>query len=422
MAVVLLVVIYGWQKKQISDGTGADVSEPVELELVYAYQNAQWNSAIEKTVADFNETHPDIRVVYQIHYENKVYENILNTLIARDELGDIVQLKTPKAYVDGGILGEIPKEILLEKGVNSTYVADGKLYGVGAVNATSGIIYNKDLFETYQLQEPETYQEFLALCSAIRRLGITPVGVGGSDLWHMEYWVNHFLRSDILYMNGNWFTQCRQGETSWQDEEVTLMLTHLQQLFSDGRVDQNWLSTPDGGLAYMMSEGEVAMIYSGAWVCEEILRLNPDMELGWFYVPDENGKIQVDENQDTFWSVTKECQEDEAKYQAAMTFLEFFYSDENYANVRKSITAFPTATDYKEYDMNDVQSQIRQDFEDNRIHITGYIGDENCPQGFEIHMLIAVQEMLAGDRNIAQTQQKIQDMWEKCLRQEVEGP
>lgn len=35
------------------------------------------------------------------------------------------------------------------------------------------------------------------------------------------------------------------------------------------------------------------------------------MKLGWFYAPDENGKVQVGEKQDTFWSITKECQEDE---------------------------------------------------------------------------------------------------------------
>ena len=420
VAVVILLIFLGWKVQNHNQGETVQ-EEPVRLELVYAYQNAQWNSAVEKTVADFNKAYPDIQVEYQIHYENKVYENILNTLIARGEMGDIVQLKTPEAYVNSGILGEISPELILETGLESTYAVQGRIYGVGAVNATSGIIYNKELFEKYNIEVPETYQEFLAVCDKLRRLGITPVGVGGSDLWHMEYWVNHFFRSDVLYMNGDWLAQCSAGQVSWLDDEITLMLTHMTQLFSEGRVDSNWLSTPDGSLAYMMSEGEVAMIYSGAWVSQEIQRLNPNLELGWFYVPDENGNIQVDENQDTFWSVTKECQEDEEKYQAAMTFLKYFYSSANYSNVMDSITAFPTITDAFDYNMDPIQAEIKYAFEENREHITGYIGNEDCPQGFESQMLAVICEMLDGKKGVDQTQTELQQLWEASLREEVES-
>lgn len=415
VATVFVVMEKQWQLE-------AETTEkPIELELVYAYRNAQWNSAIEKTVEDFNQAYPDIHIDYTIHYENKVYENILNTLLARDEMGDIVQLKTPEAYVKAGILGTISKETITDIGVISAYGMNGYVYGVGAVNDTNGIIYNKEIFEAYDIQIPTTYQEFLDVCSKLRRLGITPVGVGGSDLWHMEYWVNHFFRSDILYLDNDWLYKCSRDDVSWLDEEVTVMLTHLQQLFSDGRVDSNWLSTPDGSLAYMMSEGEVAMIYNISSVCEEILRLNPDMELGWFYVPDEYGLIHVGENRDTFWSVTKECQEEEEKYQAAMTFLEFFYSEENYANVRDSITGFPTVKEYADYEMNEIQAEITRAFEENTSHVTGYIGDENCPQGFESQMLVVIQDMLSGEKDIAQSQMEIQTLWENCLAEEVES-
>lgn len=419
VAVILILVLANryWENQR----TQEESSEPIHLELVYAYQNAQWNSAIEKMVEEFNSIHPDIEVEYQIHYENKVYENILNTLIARDELGDIVQMKTPEAYVNSGILGEISPELVLNTGLESTYAIGGKIYGVGAVNATSGIIYNKELFEKYSIAVPETYQEFLAVCDKLNRLGVIPVGVGGSDLWHMEYWVNHFFRSDVLYTNPDWLEQCTEGNVSWMDSEITTMLTHLKQLFSNGRVDANWLSTPDGSLAYMMSEGEVAMIYSGAWVSQEILRLNPDMELGWFYVPDEEGNIQVDEMQDTFWSVTKECQEDQEKYQAALTFLEFFYAASNYSNVMDSITAFPTVANAFNYNMDPIQAQIQAAFEENQDHITGFIGDENCPQGFESQMLAAVCQMLEGKKEIGEIQEEIQTMWETSLREEVEN-
>ena len=81
--------------------------------------------------------------------------------------------------------------------VKYTYDVGGKTYAVGAVESTSGIIYNKEIFERYGLSVPQTYQDFLNICKTLKSKGIDPIGVGGSDLWHMEYWVNHFFRTDV---------------------------------------------------------------------------------------------------------------------------------------------------------------------------------------------------------------------------------
>ena len=420
LATLVLVFGFIWGKRNHEMGKEENKEEIIELELVYAYQNAQWNEAIEQTVANFNEAYPNIQVSYQIHYENTVYENILNKLIARDQLGDVVQIKTPKAYVNSGILGTISEDLVEELEINYTYTMKEFIYGVGAVRATNGIIYNKEIFERFDLEEPKTYEEFLDLCTKLKMHRITPVGVGGSDLWHMEYWVNHFFRSDVLYQNPSWMKQCAKGEANWMDQEIARMLQHLEDLFSNGRVDQNWLSTTDGSMAYMFSEGEFAMMYTSACNTEAILQLHPEMQLGWFYVPDDTGEVQVDEINDTYWSISSKCQEDAKKYEAAMTFLKFFYSAENYANVRKSITAFSAIDGAEDYSMNDIQAQIAKDYREQKVHITGYIGDEDCPEGFEIMMLTILQEMLKGELSVEEAQMLIQEAWEKCLGKEVE--
>lgn len=105
-----------------------DDENQVEIELVYAYQNPQWNSAIEATVRNFEELYPNIKVNYEVNYLDKVYEDILIKKIARDELGDIVQLKTPGMYASSDTLGEISDEVT--DLVKYTYDVDGKVYGV----------------------------------------------------------------------------------------------------------------------------------------------------------------------------------------------------------------------------------------------------------------------------------------------------
>ena len=389
-----------------------NAEDTVVLELAYAYQNSQWNSAIESIVQAFEKEYPDIEINYDINYEDNVYEDNLSKRIARDELGDIVQLKTPEAYAAGGLLGEISGEVADQ--VNSVYYYDDKVYGVGAVESTWGILYNKSLFDSLELKEPETYSDFLRICEALKRRNITPIGVGGGDLWHMEYWVNHFFRTDVLSKDEEWLKKCEAGEVSWTDEKPTQMMAHLCQMFDSGYVNEDWMTATDTSLSYNMSEGEFAMIYTGPWTAAAIEKLQPDMELGWFYVPDENGTVYASDNLDTFWSITASCAEDPEKYDAAMTFLNYFYSEEAYSRLCEDSSTFPLTDVEMQYEENSLLEDTWSSFAaaDRRISI--YIGNEDTPQGFEKSMLEIVKETLNGDVSAEEGLQMIQKTWEQC--------
>ena len=382
----------------------------VEIDLVYAYQNPQWNSAIEATVRNFEKKYPNIKVNYEVNYEDKVYEDILIKKIARDELGDVVQLKTPGAYASSDTLGEISDEVA--DLVKYNYTIDGKVYGVGAVESTSGIIYNKELFEKCRLEVPTTYDEFLEVCEVLKRRGITPIGVGGSDLWHMEYWVNHFFRTDVISKNPDWLKECSAGNVCWTDEEPMKMLSDLRRLFEDGYVNSDWQTTRDGNLSYMMAEGEIAMMYTGAWTSFAIQKLNTDMHLGWFYVPDENGVTYAGDNLDTFWSVTKSCEEDPERYDAAMKFLKFFYSEENYTQVCESICGFPLTKEWIATSGVPFQEAAERAFLSSDQQIATYIGDEDTPVDFEKGMLLLLRGELSGEVSVEETASRLQQLWE----------
>lgn len=156
--------------------------------------------------------------------------SLLTEKIARNELGDIVQLKMPLGYAKSDTLGEISEDVANQ--VSSVYTYIGKTYGVGAVQATSGILYNKQLFAKYHLSEPKTWNDFLRICRTLRANGVTPIGVGGSDLWHMEYWVNHFFRVDVLSGNENWLQDCAVGRASWDG----FMLRIIMKRFVRGHI------------------------------------------------------------------------------------------------------------------------------------------------------------------------------------------
>ena len=415
--VSLLVILCGSlfydniRNKERTKSAGKDENQ-VEIELVYAYQNAQWNSAIEATVRNFEKKYPNIKVNYEVNYEDKVYEDILIKKIARNELGDIVQLKTPESYARSDTLGEISDEV--KNLVTYTYDVDGKTYGVGAVESTSGIIYNKEIFERCGLSVPQTYQDFLNICKTLESKGITPIGVGGSDLWHMEYWVNHFFRTDVLSKNPDWLRQCSEGVVSWTDAEAIQMLADLKNLFDAGYVNDDWQTTRDGNLPYKMAEGEIAMMYTGPWTSFAIQKLNPSMELGWFYVPDVKGVTYASDNLDTFWSVTKECEEDPDKYDAAMTFLKYFYSEQNYTLTCEAICSFPLTKEWIATAGVPFQEETERAFRSSDKQIATYIGNEDTPVDFEKGMLLLLRSELKSEVSVTDAAQHIQQLWDSC--------
>ena len=361
---------------------------------------------------NFEKKYPNIKVNYEVNYEDKVYEDILIKKIARNELGDIVQLKTPESYAKSDTLGEISDEV--KNLVKYTYDVGGKTYGVGAVESTSGIIYNKEIFERCGLSVPQTYQDFLNICKTLESKGITPIGVGGSDLWHMEYWVNHFFRTDVLSKNPEWLRQCSEGVVSWTDAEAIQMLNDLKNLFDAGYVNDDWQTTRDGNLPYKMAEGEIAMMYTGPWTSFAIQKLNPSMELGWFYVPDVKGVTYAGDNLDTFWSVTKECEEDPDKYDAAMTFLKYFYSEQNYTLTCEAICSFPLTKEWIATAGVPFQEETERAFRSSDKQIATYIGDEDTPVDFEKGMLLLLRSEWNSEVSVTDTAQHIQQLWNSC--------
>ncbi len=414
--VLLLVALFPVPRS--ADKT-EDAPEQTVITLVYAYQNNQWSTCIEEVIRRFEAANPLIDVQYKIHYEDAVYEDMLYKLAARDELGDIMQIKEPYAWVESGLIAALPDALAAQ--VNTTCTVDGKTYGVCALGTTTGVVYNKAIFAQLGLSVPETYEDFLEICHVLKQNGITPLGVGGKDLWHFEYWLNHFLRADILSVEPDFLAQCSAGQRDWSDPLITNLLTRLNDLFRLGYVDESWPSTPDGALAYHMAEAQVAMVFSGPWLASDALSIDPTLDLGWFYVPNSTGEMVAGDSLDVFWTVTEGCAQNEARYNAAVSFLEFFYSEGIYEDIYTAMAGFSTLTDTDRDQKPQtgvlLESGLAHEAADQRIR--GYVGDENTPPGFEKKLLTLLSRMCAGELTVAETQALANHYWLECLAQEA---
>ncbi|MDL2300507.1 extracellular solute-binding protein [Clostridiaceae bacterium OttesenSCG-928-D20] len=60
---------------------------------------------------------------------------------------------------------------------------DGKMFAVPFAAVSHAVYYNKDIFAANNLEIPETWDDFLAVCQALKDAGVTPLANGVADEW-----------------------------------------------------------------------------------------------------------------------------------------------------------------------------------------------------------------------------------------------
>ncbi len=383
-----------------------------EITLTFSGGDMAWNKTIDTVVRGFHKIYPNITVNCSNGTASSgLYNDFLKKQDAVGELGDIIEISDAKQFATNERIVVLPEEITSLAKFHYSY--DGFIYAVATKITTQGIVYNKKIFRQLGLSEPKTYSDFIALCDTIKKYRLIPVATGGKDLWHMGFWINHFFRQDVLLHNTGWLEERNEGKVAWRDEEPGNMLRHIKELFQTGYVQPDFMKISDSLAISEMAYGQAVMLYSGPWVFEQLLNLNPDMEPGWFFLPDESGNCMVFEDTSSGWSITAECKRDKKKYEAAVLFLQYFYSEPVYTNVCQTMNAMPSVQEKIEYGMLPVQKKVLKDFDSAQNTTVRQIGDEESPEGFRNYMFKLVQELINGKYEVKEVQQLLDEKWDE---------
>lgn len=369
----------------------------IKLELISANGDLTWLSVVENTISEFEKINQNIEIELKFDKSNGLYEEYIRRLAATGKLGDIIEVKQ-NDFLKAGYMSELPDS--LTDNMKNTYKVNGKVYGVSYHISTIGIIYNKQIFRMLGLDEPLNYDEFMDICKVLKRNGYTPLAVGGGDEWHMKSWLNHFYINDVLMSNPDWEEELKVGKVSWLDEEPRKMFTHIYELFNSGYIDKEWRTDKDSLMATKIANEDAVMLYSGTWMFNQIVSENPNIELGWFFVTNDDGQTLVREVSDTYWGITKECFEDKEKYDAATKFLEFYFSEPIYTENYKKMGAISNKINSKSEIKTGVQKEVEDEFYENKNHTKLFLGDENFPSDFQKIVLTAEMLMLNNEITI----------------------
>lgn len=266
------------------------VTEPTELTFIFADGDEGAKASMNEIVNRFNEAYPDITVTIEPG-NGGAYSEFIKTKDSVGEFPDVMEMRDTALYVRAGKLAPLPEDIVSL--FKTTTDFDGQVYTVPLSGEnTNGIIYNKKYFDENGFTEPATYDEFIALCEAIKEKGdMAPLVVGGQDIWHMGFLFHKVYNDQVLSQDPDFIEHCYEGTKDFSDPTFKAALEELQTIMSYAQ--DGWVSTPDAQITTFLVNDMAAMMYSGTHMFSQIASADPDFEIGWFAVPSPDGKLRL---------------------------------------------------------------------------------------------------------------------------------
>ncbi|GIP57684.1 ABC transporter substrate-binding protein [Paenibacillus woosongensis] len=348
---------------------------------------------------------PHIKIKDLSETTSSAYLDWLKTKDAVGEFPDLVEMRDTEVFADAGKIVELPADLL--DLFEAPPEVDGKVWNAPMqVNAPQGIIYSKKAYADAGVTElPKTYDEFIEIQEKLKATGISPIVVGGKDIFHMGFWVNKFLIDAVYAEDPDWNSKRTAQQASFTEDKVVRAMTDFKDLFQK-YVDKGWLSTGDNQTASILVSGKAAQLYSGTWMFTQIAEADPNFEFGFYAVPDREGKINViGLPSPAGWSISTEASQDADKVEAIKEFIRFFFEPENYSNYLASINAIPSTKAEVTYETSE-QMQVALDLiadptVNKSLAINNWWGDNLIPPQFRNWYYKLLQELVVKDGDVA---------------------
>ena len=264
------------------------------VELTFTSWRIDDVAQMNRINALFTSTHPNITVKFSA-MDPTVYDAITNNSLVNGTGSDIIFLWSydkGRALFDAGYLTDLTKVIpnltsFATVPLKAWSTESGVTYGVPSVGVTHGIYYNKSIFNKYQIQEPATWDEFIADCEKLLLAGETVISQGAAD----KSWILNRVIFCGLGANFYGGESARQGLMNG-----TMKLTDANFLDAFRAVNSlvKYMPSNYKTLGYEASKvlfatGKAAMFIGGSWEISVLQNLGASSStIGWFAPPVKN--------------------------------------------------------------------------------------------------------------------------------------
>ena len=277
---------------------GAAVAAHADDSVTITYMASQdWVQDAEMELAEKFTEQTGIKVDFQIIPSDQ-YDGLLSSKLTSGECTDlfgsqagkfdiVTKLNVEEKAVD--LSGEAWASTVDPLAADETSV-DGKLYGQPAqdVSAVWAIAYNNKVFEKLNLSVPTSYEEFKAVCEAIKADGMTPIYEAVADGWHHQLWfcemgvaIEHAEPGTAEKLNNNTMKFADSAAAKQLVEQIVEMVNL-------GYWGDNYMANEYSDAARAIAEGECAMTVANQGFPVELNAAYPEFpaeDIGFFVMP-----------------------------------------------------------------------------------------------------------------------------------------
>ena len=300
--------------------------------------------AVEPIVEEFNELNPSIKVVPSF-YDTDGIKDACKVAASSNTL--------PNMWFNwGGSLGgfysdndltydltEYAEENgwhdIFSEGAVSLCMRNGELTGYPTSYNVLGVYYRKDIFKKYNLEIPETFEEFEDTCATLKANGIIPISTAGKFGWHVmrfvELLIEHYAGAS-LHDQMNTFTE------SYDNEAVVKALTKYKEFVDKGYFPEGFVTIDPNDTMMAIFSGRAAMDIQGPWYDGMILQNDQDMDnYGVFAFPSGGTNRLSAFAEMTQFSANNTIEE----LEASIKFMDYYYSEDTAARYAEYFKPLP---------------------------------------------------------------------------------
>ncbi|MFD0961623.1 ABC transporter substrate-binding protein [Paenibacillus chungangensis] len=359
---IMTVILAGCSGQNNNDpatkgNENVDKQEQVKLTFAVNEQPQLPIEFWEIPVKKFMESHPNVTIeIVSQPSSNISSRDHLKTLLATGKFPDVMVMTSPGDFINSGSLLAFDEADLDYIADTSVGKFEGKNYVVPYKKQVGGVFYNKDMFEEMGLQEPENWEEFIALNEAIKAKGTTPISLGVKDGWPQLITMSLLLSTDLLTDDPDWGKKRNAGEVAFADDNVVKVAEKYKKL-TQSFTDESRSSISYTQMIEAFYNEQTAMYIMGSWTQADDIRLEHDFEVGFFPMPNDN-----DANTIPVWLNEGLAISADTKHpEVAKAFVEFFVTDPEWAaQFLQSEMLFPVTKEEVEYDKSDLRMEIEE--------------------------------------------------------------
>ncbi|CAH1057611.1 ABC transporter substrate-binding protein [Paenibacillus pseudetheri] len=387
-----------------------DKKEPVKISYIGAASQLAVGG-IKDLIAKWEQktgNKVDIQAIQDDQYDNLVKAKLSGGGDVDIFFGSYQKYDVPNQLLE--ISGEGFESRVNDVVLNSLKYSDGKIYAFPYPSQLGswGVFYNKKVFSDLGLSVPKTIDELNKDLEAIKAAGKTPFYFAAKDGWTM---LQH--RNAVVGILGGADPQVwdklNKNEIQWKDiPDFVEQYKQVEDWAKKGYFNKDLFTGTYEKQQQALAKGDAAMVIQGGFIVPEVLKQDPNAQIGFFPLPNKDGSETIALSGGTQVFIAKNSKHPEE----AKDLLRFITDKEQ---AQSALEQAPGISPFKDIDVSDKMPEVMKEVQS--FVNTGKIarhGDDAyvVPMPYD-DLVAAYMELLAGKITADQFVQYHQDIYAK---------